>query len=495
MFETRIQNLINQKTEKEQEFLMDVRINQVKKVIDSLSDEELTNLQKSIYHVFDEILQFNKIVKDGIDSGKNVHQILDELRQAYQMSGEDSAYYQEYFHKIMHFFSSECTATADLKSKSTDKTMLVEWQFMKFVETPMLGFKNELLKEIYVEDGIRNQLCVKENKRIEDANRMVELCQSIKDDFLCIEDSSFQDAIQQLNVSKIYHHLILPIMSFQNPSISCEQKRDLDDLLLFCQQSQLRFAEKLQDLNVTIENELAKVSNRKDFHFSKMNDALKFAENNAPSLFLATAEYFSCKNHFMQTYPPAMLRFLYKNVCRERVIYFLNEYKDELARFYKNQTSFELKDICAKTFSKILETTFSSKKAADISDEKRGEFYSYVLKGTEEKTIEWIQEIMREEKLKRIVAEFFTSFTSFQKDEAYSYIQKWNLDNLIESVFKKVKSYQEKYPISSENVDVQDAILLEEEQNARNIQEKEIIDAIFYGDEAYKKSIGSKMRF
>ena len=37
--------------------------------------------------------------------------------------------------------------------------------------------------------------------------------------------------------------------------------------------------------------------------------------------------------------------------------------------------------------------------------------------------------------------------------------------------------------------------ILEEEQNARNIQEKEIIDAIFYGDEAYKKSIGSKIRF
>jgi len=102
---------------------------------------------------------------------------------------------------------------------------------------------------------------------------------------------------------------------------------------------------------------------------------------------------------------------------------------------------------------------------------------------------------MREEKLKRIVAEFFASFSSFQKDEAYSYIQKRKLDNLIESVFMKVKSYQEKYPISSENVDVQDAILLEEEQNARNIQEKEIIDAIFYGDEAYKKSIGSKIRF
>lgn len=494
MFETRIQNLINQKTEKEQEFLMDVRINQVKKVIDSLSDEELTNLQKSIYHVFDEILQLNKIVKDGIDSGKNVQQILDELRQAYQMSGEDSAYYQEYFHKIMHFFSSECTATADLKSKSDDKTMLVEWQFMKFVETPMLGFKNELLKEIYVEDGIRNQLCVKENKRIEDANRMVELCQSIKDDFLCIEDFSFQDAIQQLNVSKIYHHLILPIMSFQNPSISCEQKRDLDDLLLFCQQSQLRFAERLQDLNVTIENELAKVSNRKDFHFSKMNDALEFAEENAPSSFLATLDYLFYKEQFMNAYPPAMLKFLYKKECQESVICFLKNYKDELVNFYKSQTSSELKDTCAKTFSKILETTFSTQ-VADISDEKRGEFYSYVLEGTEEKTIEWIQEIMREEKLKRIVAEFFASFSSFQKDEAYSYIQKRKLDNLIESVFMKVKSYQEKYPISSENVDVQDAILLEEEQNARNIQEKEIIDAIFYGDEAYKKSIGSKMRF
>ena len=168
MFETRIQSLISQKTEKEKEFLMDVRISRIKGVIDSLSDEELANLQKSIYYVFDEILQLNKIAKDGIDSGKNSNQISGELRQAYQMSGEDSTYYQEYFHEIMHFFSLECTPAKDLQSNSADKKRLVEWQFMKFVETPMLDFKNELLKEIYIEDGIRNQLHIKENKRFND---------------------------------------------------------------------------------------------------------------------------------------------------------------------------------------------------------------------------------------------------------------------------------------------------------------------------------------
>ncbi len=234
MFEAKINSIVQskEKPEMDQMFLRDARRIQICNVIESLTDEEFLSLQKSILISFDAVQVLNYVVKEGIRTKKSYNDIYNELNDAYLESSESSFYFKNAYIELCNFL---VTIHGVLDNQDENEINLLQ-SFSKLIEEPFDSERNSILQAIFTRNELKSRIIqnteIKNEKivtpqqlqNIDSANQLYE---QIREMLLKqVQDKDVKEKLKQASPSFIDVALVQPISVLKNQLSLKEETKD-----------------------------------------------------------------------------------------------------------------------------------------------------------------------------------------------------------------------------------------------------------------------------
>ncbi len=476
MFEIKMEDILRSKeSDEEKSFLYQARNLQICDTIQSLSEGEFVELQRSFHQVFMEVLKLQDIVKDGIMNREVVGSIRNKLKDCYLTSTEKSSYYREQYLNIEKFL-------ANLEEKKTNtnadrsENAVLRYKFFEAIEGPNLNFQNLIQSAIYSREDIQKRIYEK-NGRLEEAKELTLLCQNMKQEL----SGLFAKETARIPSADIYERLVKPLRTYPEVSLKAETIGALKGVKATkvkksSHSSQELVDQEIQELKDSIESE---------FTMEKISEVIGYVQFLLPKDTeddKARMEEVIGRLEQIKNYPAFMLKFT-KGAVKKEILEILQE-AQELSRAKQTEVVEDNGYEKAQSFAvAALQMEFGTE---GTSKGQNVEVLAGLIhKQRIDDAIQTLRNMKARQQLTEFFVEFYAPYTSIaEQRHIRQVIQEGKMDEVMNHLLMNVENSIPNFHPGKYSADYIE--LYEESTMARGICEDEIIDAVLAG-RAYQK--------
>lgn len=478
MFEIKIEDVLESKeTPEEREFLEQARRLQICDTIESLSDDEFVELQRSVHQVFMRVIELQGIVKEGIEKGETVGSIRNKLKENFQYSSENSFYYREQYLKIEKFLAELEEKRVEMTTDPKDIAIL-KCKFFEAVEQSNLVFQNLIQSSIYSREDVKKRIYSKDSQ-LEGTKDLAELCHNIRKELsLCVKDSA-----KSITTMEILSRIVQPLLSAPEIALRADTLDALRKSITASKKRDMLLDDEKDVLDLEVEELIHGLNDK--FDLKKVGEVVEFVQLLKASVDKQEKERLNEvieRLEFIQNSSSIMFK-IAKFSFKKEIIEILKEEQKYSHERRKNNTLVQ-DNTKEKELEKVqsLTTNIIQKEFGEgyIAENETEVLANLISEHAIDQAIEFLENLKERVYYRKLFADVCLPYSSLtRRIEMKRFIREGNFDDAMDRILAKISEKQDIFCPGKYNVNRVD--LYEELASVRNVREEEVVDALLTG--------------